>query len=82
MKSYAGLWQRAVAVVIDHVILFVVTMILAMPMGIAMVPFAMGGANPYDMFAMMSAWSGFAVLSFLIWILYLYLFSSHSGTSY
>ncbi|MBN2101925.1 MAG: RDD family protein [Candidatus Aenigmarchaeota archaeon] len=79
MKSYASLGQRAIAVIIDHVILFIVTAILAMPLGLAMVPFAMGGVNPYDMFAMMSAWSSFAVLSFLIWILYFTYFEGTTG---
>ncbi len=78
MANHASLGQRAVAVIIDHIILIIVTGILAIPMGLSMVPFAMMN-NSVNAIAMASAVTGSVLLSFIIWLLYFTYFEGTTG---
>ncbi len=79
MVTYATLGSRAVAAIVDHIILFIITAILTIPMGLSMMPYAMNPSNPFNVIAMASAWVSYAALSFVIWLVYFTYFEGTTG---
>ncbi len=68
MVNQATFGQRLVAILVDHIILFIITAILAIPLSLQMMAFDMAVlSNPAVYVASMST---FATLSFVIWIAY------------
>ncbi len=79
MAEYAGVLHRILAVIIDHVILGIVALIIAMPLGFSTMMFSVASVNPMAMAANMFSWMAFGVVIFIIWLLYFPYFESKTG---
>jgi len=78
MSDYANLGSRIVAIIIDLIILSLVVVIIALPLGLLAGLSAMG--NPTQLFAARSAFFvAFMVLNVLVWLLYFTYFEGTSG---
>ncbi|KAF5418384.1 MAG: hypothetical protein C5S38_00090 [Candidatus Methanophagaceae archaeon] len=78
MADYANLGSRIVAIIIDLIILSLVVVIIALPLGLLAGLSAMG--NPTQLFAARSAFFvAFMVLNVLVWLLYFTYFEGTSG---
>jgi len=80
-EDYAGIGSRAIAVIIDHIILMIITVIIALPFGMTSALFSMMGsvANPVALASTMALMSTVMVISLVIWILYFTYFESKTG---
>jgi uncharacterized RDD family membrane protein YckC len=79
MAEYAGAIHRILAVIIDHIILAVVTIIIAIPLGLSSMVFSMARPDPFAMAANAVSWIAFGIVAVIIWILYFPYFESRSG---
>ena len=81
MVEYANVLSRAIAVVIDHILLLILTIIIAIPFGLSTAMFSMMAnfANPLAAMSNIALWATFGVIIFVIWILYFAYFESSSG---
>ena len=78
MADYANLGSRIVAIIIDLIILSLVVVIIALPLGLLAGLSAIG--NPTQLFAARSAFFvAFMVLNVLVWLLYFTYFEGTSG---
>ena len=77
MADYAGVGSRIVAVIVDHIIVGIITAVLAIPLGLQM--FTMSAAGLADPAVLMAQTMGMWVLSFVLWILYFSYFESKTG---
>lgn len=78
MAEYAGALHRILAIIIDHIILGIVAIIIAIPIGLSTL-FSIGRINPFTMAANMVSWIFFGIIVFVIWILYFPYFESTTG---
>ena len=80
MADYASLGSRIVAVVVDHIILWIIVLALMIPMGIQMVTAEMLGYGAvFNPMAQLGAMAGYMALSFVIWIIYFTYLEGSSG---
>ena len=78
MADYANLGSRIVAIIIDLIILSLVVVIIALPLGLLAGLSAIG--NPTQLFAARIAFFvSFMVLNVLVWLLYFTYFEGTSG---
>lgn len=77
MANLATFGQRLVAIIVDHIILLIITIALAVPFGLQSALFSMAGISNPALY--IAAWSMFAILSFVIWILYFTYFEAKDG---
>lgn len=78
MADYANLGSRIVAIIIDLIILSLVVVIIALPLGLLAGLSAMG--NPTQLFAARIAFFvAFMVLNVLVWLLYFTYFEGTTG---
>ena len=75
MAEHATFGQRLVAIIIDHIILFVIATIIAIPFGIQAAMFSFGA----DLTAFWSYIASYSALNFIIWILYFTYLEGKSG---
>ncbi len=79
MAELATFGQRIVSIIVDHIILLIVAVILAIPLGLSAAAFSVAGiTNPALMW---TAWSTFSLISFVIWIAYFTYFEGKSGAT-
>jgi uncharacterized RDD family membrane protein YckC len=67
--------QRLVAIIIDHIILFIIAMIIAIPIGIQAAFFSFGTIDP----AFWASIGIYSAVNFIIWIVYFTYFEGKSG---
>jgi uncharacterized RDD family membrane protein YckC len=81
MAEYANVVSRAIAVIIDHVLLLIATAIIAIPFGLSTAMFSMMAnfANPLAAMSNAALWATFGVIALIVWILYFAYFESKSG---
>ncbi len=75
MTDNATFGQRLVAIIIDHIILFIISIIIAIPIGIQATFFSFAAYDPLF-------WTSIAIYSavnFIIWILYFTYLEGKSG---
>lgn len=75
MANDATFGQRLVAIIIDHIILFIIAMIIAIPIGVQAAVFSFGVPTA-------AFWSSIAIYSavnFVVWILYFTYLEGKSG---
>ena len=77
MADYAGVGSRIVAVIVDHIIVGIITAVIAIPMGLQM--FAMSATGVMDPAVLFGQMMGMWGLSFVLWILYFSYFEGKSG---
>lgn len=78
MADYANLGSRIVAIIIDLIILSLVVVIIALPLGLLAGLSAIG--NPTQLFvARIAFFVSFMVLNVLVWLLYFTYFEGTSG---
>ncbi len=75
MANLAGVSNRIVAVIVDHIILAVITFALAMPFGLL----NYSTASMMDPFAAIGAMAGYSAISVAIFLLYFTYFEGTSG---
>jgi len=66
ISGHATFGQRLVAIIVDHIILFIISIIIAIPIGIQVAVFSIGAESPLF-------WSSIGIytaLNFVIWIVY------------
>ena len=79
MAKYAGAGSRVVAIIIDHIILFIIAVIIAIPLGLSAGVFALlGGQAAFDA-AGFAFFGTFTVLSIILWLIYFSYFESKTG---
>ena len=78
MTEYAGVLHRILAAVIDHALLAIITMVIALPFGVSGA-FMMMGADPIAAMAAAASWMTFIVISAIIWLVYFPYFESTTG---
>lgn len=78
MAEYAGILHRILATIIDHAILAVITLVIAIPFGIS-TAFMTMGADPMAAMAAAASWMTFIVISALVWLVYFPYFESTTG---
>lgn len=78
MAEYAGVLHRILAAVIDHAILAIITMVIALPFGVSGA-FMMMGTDPIAAMAAAASWVTFMVISAVIWLVYFPYFESTTG---
>ena len=78
MAEYAGVLHRILAAVIDHALLAIITMVIALPFGVSGA-FMMMGADPMAAMAAAASWVTFMVISAVIWLVYFPYFESTTG---
>lgn len=76
MADYAGLGSRAVALIIDYIILIIVGWVISLPFGAAAL-FSMKGLM--DPMALSGTILAFSSISIIIWLLYFTYFEGTSG---
>jgi uncharacterized RDD family membrane protein YckC len=78
MTKYAGVLHRILAVIIDTVILGIVALVIAIPIGVSAL-FSAGPVNPFMMAANVATWIAFGTIIVVIWLLYFPYFESTTG---
>jgi uncharacterized RDD family membrane protein YckC len=81
MAEYANVLSRAIAVIIDHILLLILTVIIAVPFGLSTAMFSMmtNFANPLAAMSNIALWTTFGIVILIVWILYFAYFESKSG---
>jgi uncharacterized RDD family membrane protein YckC len=75
MANEATFGQRLVAIIIDHIILFIIAMVIAIPIGIQASFFSFGIPNP----AFWTSMAIYSAVNFIIWIVYFTYLEGKSG---
>ncbi|NIO22819.1 MAG: hypothetical protein GTN38_02210 [Candidatus Aenigmarchaeota archaeon] len=81
MADYAGVGSRIVAIIIDTIILWIIAVIIAIPLGLlsAFTGMMTDVTAMMNLFANAAIWGTFTVVNAIIWILYFSYFESTSG---
>lgn len=78
MATYAGIGSRIVAIIIDHIILFIIAVIVSLPFGAT--AFMLGAmSNPMAAAGALAAIAAVVVINIIIWILYFTYFEGKTG---
>jgi len=77
MANYAGVGNRIVAIIIDHVIIGLITLLLAIPLGLQM--FTAAATGMVDPVAYLGSMVGLWALSLVLWLAYFTYMEGSSG---
>jgi len=77
MANYAGVGNRIVAIIIDHIIVGLITLLLAIPLGLQM--FTAAAAGMVNPMAYLGSMVGFWALSLVLWLVYFTYMEGSSG---
>jgi len=81
MAEYANAFSRAVAVIIDSIILFIIMLIIAIPFGLT--SYLLGSVAdptiPLQFLANSAIWGVFSVINIVVFLLYFTYFETTSG---
>jgi len=81
MADYASAGSRIVAIIIDTIILWVIAVIIAIPLGLltAFTGLITDVVGMMNLWANTAIWGTFAIVNAIVWILYFSYFESTSG---
>ena len=81
MADYASPASRIVAIIIDTIILMIIMVIIALPLGLSAFMFSAmtDVTSMMNMWANAAAWSIFAIINAIVWLLYFTYFEGKTG---